>query len=105
MGLPGRPEAKTLKVLPKGGSLAFQKRQPAGAAKEGAPELWARGKLRGGGGVWWMCLSCSCRPHVASALGGEATKGTIHSFIPPAGPPPPCPGLAHQGPDPKALRV
>lgn len=55
MGLPGRPEAKTLKVLPKGGSLAFQKRQPAGAAKEGAPELWARGKLRGGGGEFGGC--------------------------------------------------
>lgn len=47
MGLPGRPEAKTLKVLSKGGSLAFQKRQPAGAAEEGAPELWARGKMGG----------------------------------------------------------
>lgn len=50
MGLPGRPEAKTLKVLPRGGSLASQKGSPAGAAGEGAPERWASRKV--GGCVW-----------------------------------------------------
>lgn len=74
MGLPGRPEAKTLKVLPKGGSLTSQMRQPAWAAGEGGSR--ALGQQERLVDLPQLQLQPPWGPS-----GGEATKGTIHSFI------------------------
>lgn len=89
---------KHSKCFPREGAWLFKRGSLQGLLKKG---LQSSGPGGSWGEGWWMCLGCSCRPHVASASGGETTKGTIHSFIHSfllLVPSPPYPGLAQPKP-------